>query len=43
VENNLYVDSCNTTIGQKSVKHKGPKVMEWIAHFVKIVYLYQNV
>jgi len=35
-ENNLYVDSCNTTIGQKSVRHKGPKLWNELPTSLKL-------
>ena len=35
-KNNLYVDSCNTTIGQKSVRHKGPKLWNELPTSLKL-------
>ena len=35
-KNNLYVDSCNTRIGQKSVRHKGPKLWNELPTSLKL-------
>ena len=35
-ENNLYVDSCNTTIGQKSVRHRDPKLWNELPTSLKL-------
>jgi len=33
--NSLYIDSCNTTIGLKSIKYKGPKLWNELPSHLK--------